>query len=199
MSSLNILGLVGGIGSGKSHVAKLFARKGALVVDADVFAHEALRESDIKDKLRTLWGDSLFTAAGEVNRRTVADLVFQDAAKRQQLEAIVLPYIHGRIQHALAVAEGDPNVPLVVLDAAILLETGWKSRCTALAFVDAPETMRIERVKARGWDADELRRREDHQWNLEKKKTLCDVVIPNEGDEVLTERLVNELFTRYAR
>lgn len=199
MSSLSILGLVGGIGSGKSHVARLFAKRGAVVVDADVFAHEALRQPDVKEKLRTLWGDAVFTPDGEVDRRQVADLVFEDAAKRQQLEAVVLPYIHGRIQQTVAAAESDPNVPLAVLDAAILLETGWKSRCTALAFVDAPEDVRIERVKGRGWDADELRRREAHQWSLEKKKQASDVVLPNYGDEVLLERLVNELFTRYAR
>jgi dephospho-CoA kinase len=198
MPSLNVLGLVGGIGSGKSHVARLFARKGALAVDADVIAHDALRDPEIKDKLRTLWGDAIFTN-GDVNRRSVADIVFEDAAKREQLEAVVLPYIHGRIQQALAKAESDPNVPLAILDAAILLETGYKPRCTALAFVDAPEDVRIERAKARGWDAAELRRREAHQWSLEKKRELCDVVIPNHGDEVLTERLVNELFTRYAR
>jgi dephospho-CoA kinase len=198
MGSLNILGLVGGIGSGKSYIASLFGKKGALVVNADVFAHEALRQPEIKDKLRTLWGEAIF-AGDEVDRPKVADLVFNDAEKRQQLEAIVLPYIHGRIQHTVAKAESDPNVPLVVLDAAILLETGYKPRITALAFVDTPELVRIERVKARGWDADELRRREAHQWSLEKKRQLSDVVIPNQGDEVLTERLVNELFTRYAR
>jgi dephospho-CoA kinase len=197
--SLSILGLVGGIGSGKSYVAQLFAKKGALVVDADVFAHEALRQPETKDTFRRLWGEKVFTPDGEVDRKVVADLVFEDAAKRQQLEAVVLPYIHGRIQQTLARAESDPNIPLAILDAAILLETGWKPRVTALAFVDAPEELRIERAKSRGWDANELRRREAHQWSLEKKKQLSDVVIPNQGDQVLTERLVNELFTRYAR
>lgn len=199
MKSLNILGLVGGIGSGKSHIARLFGKRGAIVIDADAATHEALRQPEIKEKLRTLWGEAVFTPKGEVDRPRVADLVFEDPAKRQQLEAIMLPYIHGRLQQTLAVAERDPNVPLVILDAAILLETGWKPRCTALAFIDTPEEVRIERAKSRGWDAAELRRREAAQWSLEKKKQLCDVVIPNAGDEVLLERLVNELFTRYAR
>jgi len=199
MKSINILGLVGGIGSGKSYIARLFAKRGAIVIDADAATHEALRQPEIKEKLRTLWGDTVIGANGEVDRPRVADLVFEDPAKRQRLEAIVLPYIYGRLQQTLATAERDPNVPLVVLDAAILLETGWKPRCTALVFVDAPEAVRIERAKSRGWDAAELRRREAAQWSLEKKKQVSDVVIPNAGDEVLLERLVNELFTRYAR
>lgn len=199
MHSLPIIGLVGGIGSGKSHIAKLFAKHGAAIIDADHFAHQALREPAIKHQLMHHWGPSIFTPEGQVDRKKLGAIVFRDPQEKARLESIVLPYIGDQIRSAIRQFEQAAHVPLAVLDAAILLETGWKSVCTALVFVDAPLELRINRVKSRGWDEAELHRREAAQWNLEKKKQLCDVVIPNFGDELLLERLVNETVIRYAR
>jgi dephospho-CoA kinase len=199
MQTLPLLGLVGGIGSGKSHVSGLFAKLGAVVVDADRIGHDALQQPDIKQKLRETWGETIFNAAGEVDRKKLGGIVFSAPNQKKKLEDFVYPFIGGRIHDALAQAQRDPNVPLAILDAALLLETGWNRVCTAVAFVDAPEAIRRERVKRRGWAEAELQRREAAQWSLEKKKQLCDLVIPNNGDEVLTERLVKEAFSRYSR
>jgi dephospho-CoA kinase len=199
MQTLPLLGLVGGIGSGKSFVAALFAKHGAVVVDADKIGHEALQQHDTKQKLREMWADSIFNPAGEVDRRKLGVIVFSDPKQKKKLEDIVYPFIGGRIHEALDQAQRNPNVPLAILDAALLLETGWNRVCMAIAFVDAPDALRVERVRRRGWDTAELQRREAAQWSLEKKKQLCDLVIPNGGDEVLTERLVKEAFSRYSR
>jgi dephospho-CoA kinase len=199
MQTLPLLGLVGGIGSGKSHVTGLFAKLGAVVVDADKIGHEALQQPDIKQKLREAWGESIFNSARDVDRRKLGGIVFSDPKQKKKLEDIVYPFIGGRVHEALDQAQRDDNVPLAILDAALLLETGWNRVCTAVVFVEAPDAIRLERVKRRGWDAPELQRREAAQWSLEKKKQLCDLVIPNSGDEVLTERLVKEAFSRYAR
>jgi dephospho-CoA kinase len=199
MSPLPLLGLVGGVGSGKSYVAGLFARLGAAVIDADRIGHEALRQPEIQEQLRRTWGESIFNARGEVERRRLGGVVFGNPAERKKLEAIVHPWIGDRIDAALAQAQRDPNVPLAILDAALLLETGWNRVCSAVAFIETPFAVRLERVKSRGWDAAELQRREISQWSLEKKKQLCDLAIENSGNEVLTERLVKEAFSRYAR
>jgi dephospho-CoA kinase len=199
MQTLPLLGLVGGIGSGKSHVTGLFAKLGAVVFDADKIGHEALQQPDIKQKLREAWGESIFNSARDVDRRKLGGIVFSDPKQKKKLEDIVYPFIGGRVHEALDQAQRDDNVPLAILDAALLLETGWNRVCTAVVFVEAPDAIRLERVKRRGWDAPELQRREAAQWSLEKKKQLCDLVIPNSGDEVLTERLVKEAFSRYAR
>lgn len=199
MQTLPLLGLVGGIGSGKSYVTGLFAKLGAVIVDADKIGHEALQQPDIKQKLREAWGEVIFNSAGEVDRRKLGGIVFSDGKQKKKLEDIVYPFIGGRIHEALDQAQRDDNVPLAILDAALLLETGWNRVCTAVVFIEAPDALRLERVKGRGWEAAELPRREAAQWSLEKKKELCDLVILNNGDEVLTERLVKEAFSRYAR
>ena len=79
------------------------------------------------------------------------------------------------------------------------METGWREHCNAVIFIEASETTRLKRVAGRGWDAEELHRRETSQWSLEKKKALCQHVIPNDGDELLTESLVKDLVNLYAR
>lgn len=198
-STLPVLGLVGGIGSGKSYIASLFARRGAIVLDADKFGHEALMQPAIKQQIKAIWGDEVFTADCEVDRKKLGHRVFSQPEEKLKLEALVFPYIGQAIEQALEQAEKNRNIKLAILDAAILLETGWKEHCTAVVFVDASLPKRLERVARRGWSEEELIRREATQWPLEKKKRACQHIIPNEGDEVFTERLVNDLIIRYSR
>jgi dephospho-CoA kinase len=194
-----ILGIVGGIGSGKSHVAALFARHGAHVIDADQLGHQALMNPDIKKKIMANWGESVFNPEGEVDRKKLAAIVFSRPTEKARLEAIVFPFIGEGIVHAIKRHQADPTVKLFILDAAILLETGWKEHCTAVIFIEASEATRLKRVAGRGWNADELHRREASQWPLEKKRAACQHMIPNEGDEDFTETLVKDLVNLYAR
>jgi dephospho-CoA kinase len=197
--NIPVLGIVGGIGSGKSYIASLFAKHGARVIDADKFGHDALKQTDIKEQVRRHWGDTVFSQEGEVDRRKLGRIVFADPAEKAKLEALVFPFIRQSIKLVIDQYNRDPNVKLLILDAAILLETGWKDYCTALVFVDASLPTRLQRSAKRGWDAAELARREASQWSLEKKKGLCQHIIPNEGDEVLTDTLVNDLVIQYSR
>lgn len=194
-----ILGIVGGIGSGKSYVASLFAKHGGYIIDADRLGHEALTNSVIKEQINRHWGEAVFNDQGEVDRRKLAGIVFAQSNEKSKLEAIVFPYIGKGITDAIQLHQNDDKVKFFILDAAILLETGWRKHCDAVIFVEASEATRLKRVAGRGWDAQELHRREASQWSLEKKKAACQHVIPNEGDEVLTESLVKDLVTLYAR
>ncbi|HQR09657.1 MAG TPA: dephospho-CoA kinase [Gemmatales bacterium] len=194
-----ILGIVGGIGSGKSHVASLFARRGAYVIDADHLGHQALMNPDIKKQIKANWGDAVFNLEGQVDRKKLAAIVFSQPTEKARLEAIVFPFIGEGITSAIKRHQADSAVKLFILDAAILLETGWKEQCNAIIFVEASEATRLKRVAGRGWDSQELHRREASQWPLEKKKAACQHVIPNEGDELLTETLVKDLVNLYSR
>lgn len=199
LNPLPLLGIVGGIGSGKSYIASLFAKHGALVIDADRLGHQAYEDDWIKTKVMKYWGPPVFLHDGTVDRKKLGQLIFSDPDEKVRLEALVFPFIEQGINAKLNLAAKQSEVKLAVLDAAILLETGWSKACTAVIFVEADEAIRQKRVAQRGWDGQEIARREATQWPLEKKKSLCQHVITNNGDEVLTERLVIDLINRYSR
>jgi dephospho-CoA kinase len=198
MSTIPVLGIVGGIGSGKSYVSSLFAKLGAIVIDADRIGHEVLQRPPVIKQIKNHWGEQVFDNS-QLSRKKLGAIVFADPNEKAKLEAIVHPLIRAEIKRQIETAASNPSNKLVILDAAIMLETGWKDACQAVIFVEANEATRLKRVAQRGWDATELAKRETSQWSLEKKKALCQHVIPNEGDEVFTQALVNDLFIRYAR
>ncbi len=199
-----VLGIVGGIGSGKSFVSSLFARLGALVIDADRIGHEVLEKPDILNAIHRTWGNAVFdsqpsTLNSQLSRKKLGAIVFAGPKEKAKLEALVHPLIRAEIERQINEASRNPAIKLAILDAAIMLETGWKDACQAVIFVEASEAVRLQRVTKRGWDSAELKKREASQWPIEKKKSLCQYIIPNEGDEVFTQTLVNDLFIRYAR
>jgi dephospho-CoA kinase len=179
-----VIGLIGGIGSGKSYVARLLAQYGGYVVEADRLGHEALRQPDIRAAIVRRWGRGVLNEDGEINRRRLADIVFADAEQRRALEAIVHPYIARRLQEEIARARDNPTVRFIVIDAALLLETGWHQLCDYLVFVEAPDDLRQARAtQSRGWSAAEWQARESAQWPLAEKRHRADAVIENRGDD----------------
>src|SRR5579864_7153638 len=104
-STKPIVGLVGGIGAGKSLAAKLFAERGARVIDADALGHAALRQPEIRAAVRTRWGPDVIGNDGEVNRRKVRSIVFADPKERTALQALVFPWIDRHIREEIAEAE----------------------------------------------------------------------------------------------
>ena len=179
------MGVVGGVGSGKSTVARLAAERWGLSrLDGDAAGHAALYEPAVRDALRARFGGGIFDADGAVNRSALASRVFGDTAEhraaRRDLEAVVHPRIRARFEADIAAAR-DRGIPAVLLDAAVLLEGGWADVTDAVAFVDVPLPVRRERVAARGWDAAELARREASQWPVDRKRAAADAVLDNAG------------------
>jgi dephospho-CoA kinase len=171
---------VGGIGSGKSAAAAAFALRGARVIPADQFGHEALRQPEVRDAVVRRWGADLLDENGEVQRRKLGGIVFSSIPERLALEEMVHPYIRRRIVEEIDRARRDPQVALVVLDAAVLLEAGWNGVCDALVYVDAPREVRLERVaRQRGWEAREWEERELAQLPLTEKQVRADHVLDN--------------------
>ena len=175
-----VLGLIGGIGSGKSRVAAEFARRGAVIIAGDQIGHEALRQPAVKEQVVGRWGTGLLDEKGEIDRRKLARIVFADDSELRALEGMTFPWIERGIVQGIHQAQDDPRVRLVVLDAAILLEAGWNRYCDRLIYVDAPETQRLARVAAqRGWSAKEVEARSRAQLSLIDKRRRADDVIDN--------------------
>lgn len=187
------IGVIGGIGSGKSVVARAMERLGGHRVDADRFGHEALAQSDIKAHLVTHWGDAILDEKGDADRKKIGRIVFSNPKDLRTLESLVFPFIENKIRDEIARARSDPRVKFIILDAAIMLETGWHRHCDRIVFVDAPREIRLARLKqTRGWDEAELVRREKTQTSLDEKKRRSDAVIVNDSDFENVNRQVKD-------
>jgi dephospho-CoA kinase len=177
-----ILGLVGGVASGKSLVADCFRELGAAVLDADKAGHAVLREPDVIAKLKDRWGDEILDSSGQVSRRAVAKIVFAPGRQEELkfLERLTHPQIEARLQQELAAAGAAPDAPpAAIIDAALLFEAGWDRLCNKIIFVDAPRDVRLERAVARGWSAEQFAGREAAQLAVEEKRARSHVVIRN--------------------
>jgi len=190
-----VIGLTGGIGAGKSEVARIFAELGCIVVNSDDLARQALHQPEIRDQLRARWGDAIFDGRDNVDRSALAKVVFADPRERAALESIIHPWIEERRRATFAAA--GPDIPALVIDAPLLLEAGIDRECTHIIFVDCPRHIRLERVRrSRGWSAAELERREAAQFPLDRKRNRADTIIVNDGDlDSLREQVCRILLT----
>ena len=197
-SAKPVIGLIGGIGSGKSTVAAAFARHGARVVSGDEAGHEALRQPEVRARVVERWGPGVLDAHGEIDRRRLAERVFPDAAERRALEAMVWPWIGRRLREQVEAARADPAVKFVLLDAAVLLEAGWNDVCDWLVYVDAPRAVRLRRLAGqRGWSAKEVEAREQAQLSLTDKARRADFALDNSGPPEALARQVDDLLPRW--
>jgi dephospho-CoA kinase len=180
---LVVIGVAGGIGSGKSRVADEFGRLGAVVIDSDVEAKQLLDRPDVRETLRGWWGDRVIGQDGRVDRKAVAHIVFTDPEERRRLEMLVHPLVKERRADAIERARRDGR-EAVVVDAPLLFEAGVDAECDAVVFVEAPVEVRRSRVrKSRGWDTAELARRESQQLELAEKRRRSLYVIANDRDQ----------------
>lgn len=176
-----VIGVTGGIGSGKSSVARLLAECSGIVVDADQIAHEALRQPEILGRVVTHFGTTVIGPDGAIDRKRLGKIVFSAPEKRVALEAIVLPWIRGRIHQELSAARARTDCRIVVLDAPLLIEGGWTDHVDVMIHVDSSFSSRLARVQDRGWDESELKRRELLQLPLTDKQAMADHVVNNSG------------------
>jgi len=201
-----VVGIVGGIGSGKSSVARWVATHDpdVLLINGDEVGHEVLTLKGVQEAVRQRFGQSVFDAAGQIDRRAMGQLVFGPGEEKQtarhDLERIVHPQIRETFEKRIAEAEA-ANKRAVLLDAAVLFEAGWNDLCHAIVFVDVPRGERLGRLLVgRGWDEPEVERREASQVPLETKRSRSNFVIDNaqsidEGGRQLRE-LIKDLQTR---
>lgn len=174
-----IIGLVGGIGSGKSHVAGLFAQLGCLVIDSDAQVREAYELPEVRATLRAWWGDAV-DVNGQVNRPEIARRVFSDEGERKRLEGLLHPLV-ARLRDALMERHAaDPAVLAYVWDTPLLVETGLYRECDVVVFVDTPAEERLERVmRDRGWSRQQWEEREKTQAALDIKRKVAKYMVRN--------------------
>ncbi|MCH2180703.1 MAG: dephospho-CoA kinase [Mariniblastus sp.] len=175
-----VIGVAGGIASGKSSVADCFERLGAAVLSADQIGHQILREPEVKQEIVENWGQDVLKD-GQVDRAALAQAVFGPAdAERQlaRLERITHPIIGQRIVERLAELES-VEVPAVVLDAPVMFKSGWDRFCDKIVYVHTDLASRQQRAADRGWSVSELARRESLQVDLETKRLRATDQIDN--------------------
>jgi len=177
-----ILGLVGGIASGKSLVANVLRDMGAVVLDADQAGHYVLRQPDVIAELKNRWGEKILDPKGQVIRREVAKIVFAkgNEAERKFLEQLTHPRIEELLKKELDFVRNSPEPPpVLVIDAPLLFEAGWDKLCDKVLYVDAPRDIRLERAVARGWSTEQFAAREASQMPLVDKAARSHIVIRN--------------------
>jgi dephospho-CoA kinase len=176
---------VGGVGSGKSTLARRLSAAGNyFYIDGDEIGHQVLEFPSIKQKLRSRFGEAIFDSAGHVVRSTLGRIVFGNESDhrraRKDLESIVHPAIRKTIRERIETARATGEYDGILLDAAVLLEAGWKNAVDAVVFVETTEEQRRQRVvEQRGWSLDQWRHREASQLSLEEKRNAADYVIDN--------------------
>ena len=179
-----VVGILGGIGSGKSTVVRQVKDLRLQIIDADRIGHDLLSAPEILDQLRAAFDSSIFDDTREVIRPRLAQVVFGETAEHanalSRLNQSIHPAIRQEIQRQILSVP--PGIDALIIDAALLLEAGWADQCSALVFIETPQVQRIERVKTnRNWTADELCRREQTQLPVSEKRSRCDYVVDNSG------------------
>jgi dephospho-CoA kinase len=150
---MRIIGVTGGVASGKSTVARKLEGLGAVVLDADRAAHEALRLPQVEAAARQRWGERIFGPDGRIDRAGLARVVFaagpEGERERRYLEQLIHPEAF-RLLQLQAQALGTTDAAVFVLDAPLLMEAGWDDWCEKTVFVDAPGAARLSRALERG-------------------------------------------------
>lgn len=180
-----VVGLTGGMGAGKSTVAALLAERGAYVIDADRVGHAVLApEGEAYAEVVAAFGRDILAADGTVDRKALGARVFGDAEALQRLNAISHPRMAERMAREIEAVRARPAAerpPLIVLDAAILLEAGWDRLCDAVWTVEVSEETAVARLAGRGIGAGEARRRLARQLGNAERAARAGRVIRNEG------------------
>ena len=191
-----IVGLTGGIGSGKSTVADIFVKQGVELVDTDQIAHELTSASGAAmASLRQTFGNAIVSPDGALDRAAMRQLVFSHPPAKAQLEGILHPMIRQisaeRCQAAVS--------PYVILAVPLLVESGtYRERCQRIATVDCPESLQIKRVMQRnGLSEEEVRRIMQTQASRAERLAIADDVIRNDGDLASLTQQIEKLHQRY--
>jgi len=193
-----VLGITGGIASGKSFVAGCLRDHAALVLDADRVAHEVLRQPEIIEAVRQRWGDGVLDATGQIDRKSLAKIVFapppQGPQERGRLERLTHPAVLQSLRDRIAQATATGEAVVVVLDVPLLFEVGADSLCDRTIFVESPREVRLQYALKRGWTETEFTARESAQWPPDKKRKQANLIIDNSGSPEATRQQIDTLW-----
>lgn len=181
-----VIGLTGGIGSGKSLAAQYFADLGALVIDADQLARAAIERGSIGfDQTLAAFGDSILKD-GEIDRQVLGEIIFKDVGYKAILESIIHPYVRSQFEAAVASLSGKQTL---VYEIPLLFETNAADRFDLVITIEAEMDIRIARLRARGLHLSQIQARIAAQATREQRLSIADLVIENNGtpDDLLRQ------------
>ena len=193
-----VIGITGGVGTGKSTVARMFQQLGAAILDADVIAHQAMEPKRLAwREIVRAFGEGMVNEDETINRRKLARLVFCDEASRRRLERILHPRVLREIKRRLHRLRRSKRVRAVVLDVPLLIEAGAQGVADALVVVTAPPEVQRARLAAQhGWSDEEIQARINSQSELSAKAALADEVIDNSNGVEFTRTQVKRIWNR---
>ena len=191
-----VIGIIGGVGSGKSTVTAEFAKLGCTVIDADKIAHDLLEKKAVKKKIVDLFGETVLDSTGKIDHKKLADVVFADADKLSSLNEIIHPLVLGRAEELIKRYNRQNEVKAIVLDMPLLVEVGWARRCDKLIFVDCKRQLRVDRAKKMGvFNENQLKIRENFQISLDNKIAIADNTVDNNSAFSALPRQVADIFS----
>ncbi len=193
MNAKPVIAIVGGIGSGKSEVAKLFAQRGGNLFIADNEVHILLKDPVIKKQIANHFHTSVFNNDGEIIRAKLALEVFNNHEKMLILETILHPAILAKTQVFINYSQNFSNLSFIILDIPLLLEKDWRYLCTTLVFIHCTDEVRKKRILQRGWNEENWKIRENAQMPLTTKASFCDHYLNNSNDLAETIKQVEDL------
>lgn len=196
--NLFIIGVIGGIASGKSTFGKLLQNYGVKVINADGLVYEALQDPHVKYQIIKLWGRSLLVSE-QIDRKKLASIVFpKDVYNRdnlEKLENILHPIVRRGIKNRLE--ELNKNKETVLLDVPLLIEGRLYKVCDVLVFIDSPlEIRKVRACKNRNWTEDEVLLREQYQKDIESKKSMAHFVVKNKSGLEAFSNQVSDLWKK---
>lgn len=181
---MKIIGLTGGIATGKSQVSSILSELGAMVIDADIVAREVVQKGlPAWQQLKDTFGKEYFLSNGELNRRKLGQLVFSHPDELAKLNSITHPAIKAKIEERINDLKVQGYNGIVVVDAALLLEAGWETMVDQVWVVDAPMEKRIERIMKRdNLTRDQALSRINSQMSQQERIAKADKIIYNNSD-----------------
>lgn len=191
-----VLGLTGGIATGKSTVAAVFNSLNYPIVDADVIAREIVEVgSPALAKIATIFGSEVLNPDGTLNRKKLGTIIFSDDKKRKRLNEVLSPYLSEAILSQID--QKKKAARLVVVDIPLLFEGGYDQFVDKVAVVYVPEQIQVARLMQRDHLTEmEAQQRINSQLSIEKKKQRADIIFDNQGSKLETEKLVKNWVTK---
>jgi len=191
-----IIGIVGGIGSGKSTVAAAFGAAGGAVIDADAIAHTLLLREDVRARLIDTLGAGILGSNGLIDRAVLAKVAFGQPETLKLLTDVLHPLVLERTEALIEEYQAASDVEGIVLDMPLLLEVGWEKKCDFLIFVDCCEKKRRLRIKKNAKiDIEQLKIRENFQISLDKKRQKAHYRVTNNSDKSDVAEQVAQIFS----
>ena len=195
---IKVIGITGGIASGKSTIAGMLESLGADLIDADKICHELINTKDIALEITKRWGNHLQDNSGKIKRDVLAEIVFSDEKEISALNSIIHPVAIKQIKSEIAKLHSDVAREAIVLDAALLVESNLVDICDVVLFVNTDKDRCKTRVQnTRKWPLDEIAKREKFQGLLPQKREISDVIINNNNSKKDTLNQVKDFWSQF--